>query len=307
MQVAVMGAGAVGCYFGGLLSLAGHDVTLIGRQNHVDAIAANGLLLDTKDGIQPIPVRAVTEPSIIAPPDLVLFCVKSADTESAGQALQPRLKPDSVILSLQNGVDNAARLQAAIDHPVIASVVYVGTEMAGPGHVRHHGRGELLIGASAQSDAIASALIAAKIPTTIAVDIDQALWSKLMLNCAYNALSAVADLPYGALLAVDGTEQVVRNVIDECVAVARACGVGIPDDAMAKTLALPGAMPSQKSSTAQDLARGKPSEIDFLNGTVARLGAAHGVPTPTNLALTVMVKLIESRRGGGASGVKATA
>ena len=301
MQVAVMGAGAVGCYFGGLLALDGHDVTLIGRPNHVAAIEANGLRLETKTGTQTIPLKAATEPAAIAPPDLVLFCVKSADTEAAGRALQPRLKPDSVILSLQNGVDNAARLQAAIGHPVIASVVYVGTEMAGPGHVKHHGRGELLIGASAQSDAIAAALTAAKIPTTVAPDIDQALWSKLILNCAYNALSAVADLPYGALLAIDGTEQVVRNVIDECIAVARACGVRVPDDVLTKTLALPGAMPSQKSSTAQDLARGKPSEIDFLNGTVARLGAAHGVPTPTNLALTVMVKLVESRRGIGAS------
>ncbi|QDL99070.1 2-dehydropantoate 2-reductase [Rhodopseudomonas palustris] len=297
MQVAVMGAGAVGCYFGGLLSLAGHDVTLIGRQSHVDAIEANGLLLDTKDGIQPIPVRAVTEPGTIAPPDLVLFCVKSADTESAGRALQPRLKPDSVILSLQNGVDNATRLQAAIGHPVIASVVYVGTEMAGPGHVRHHGRGDLLIGASAQSEAIAAMLTAAKIPTTVAADIDQALWSKLILNCAYNALSAIADLPYGPLLAVDGAREVVINVVNECIAVAHAGGVSIPDDVMTRTLALPAAMPSQKSSTAQDLTRGKPSEIDFLNGTVARLGAARGVPTPTNLALTVMVKLIETSRG----------
>ncbi len=301
MQVAVMGAGAVGCYFGGLLALDGHDVTLIGRPNHVAAIEANGLRLETKTGTQMIPLKAAAEPAAIVPPDLVLFCVKSADTEAAGRALQPRLKPDSVILSLQNGVDNAARLQAAIDHPVIASVVYVGTEMAGPGHVKHHGRGELLIGASAQSDAIAAALTAAKIPTTVAPDIDQALWSKLILNCAYNALSAVADLPYGALLAIDGTEQVVRNVIDECIAVAGACGVRVPDDVLTKTLALPDAMPSQKSSTAQDLARGKPSEIDFLNGTVARLGAAHGVPTPTNLALTVMVKLVESRRGIGAS------
>lgn len=301
MQVAVMGAGAVGCYFGGLLALAGHDVTLIGRPNHVAAIEANGLRLETNTGTQMIPLKAASDPSAITPPDLVLFCVKSADTEAAGRALQPRLKPDSVLLSLQNGVDNASRLQAAIGHPVIASVVYVGTEMAGPGHVRHHGRGELLIGASAQSDVIAATLTSAKIPTTVAPDIDQALWSKLILNCAYNALSAVADLPYGALLAIDGTEQVVRNVIEECIAVARACGVSIPDDVLTKTLALPGAMPSQKSSTAQDLARGKPSEIDFLNGTVARLGAAHGVPAPTNLALTVMVKLVESRRGSGAS------
>jgi 2-dehydropantoate 2-reductase len=179
---------------------------------------------------------------------------------------------------------------------VLAAVVYVGTEMAGPGHVRHHGRGELLIGASAQSEALARALTAADIPTTVAANITEALWSKLITNCAYNALSAVANLPYGPMVAVEGATEIMTAVVDECVAVAKACGVLLPADIVPRTLAVAATMPGQYSSTAQDLRRGKPTEIDFLNGYVARKGAELGVATPTNRALQVMVKLAERSR-----------
>jgi 2-dehydropantoate 2-reductase len=296
MKIAVMGAGAVGCYFGGLLARAGHDVTLIGRPNHVEAILANGLLLETREFKASIPMMAATDPSSLDSPDLVLFCVKSADTETAGRSIAPRLHPDSLILSLQNGVDNAARLSAAIGYAVIPAVVYVGTEMAGPGHVRHHGRGELLIGASSSSDRIATMLTAASIPTTVSSDIDQALWAKLIINCAFNAMSAVAQIPYGPLREVDGAGDVIVSVVEECRAVAQACGVSTPDDMAEKTLALPASMPNQLSSTAQDLARGRSSEIDFLNGYVVRKGAELGIRTPTNQALQVMVKLVERSR-----------
>ena len=148
MQVAVVGAGAVGCYYGGLLARAGHDVTFIGRPVHVEAISARGLLLDTQDFRGYVPAKAATDATSLVPPDLVLFCVKSADTEQAGRSLAGRLRPDTSIFSLQNAVDNPQRLRAVIGHPVIPSVVYVGSEMAGPGHVRHHGGGGLVIGAS---------------------------------------------------------------------------------------------------------------------------------------------------------------
>ncbi len=155
MQVAVIGAGAIGCYYGGLLLKAGHDVTFIGRQPHVDAINAHGLLLDMQGFKGHLPAKAATDATALAAPDLVLVCVKSADTEAAGRSLAGRLRPDTSVLSLQNGVDNAPRLRAVTGHPVIAAVVYVGTGMAGPGHVRHHGGGGLTIGASPASEALA--------------------------------------------------------------------------------------------------------------------------------------------------------
>ena len=296
MQVAVIGAGAVGCYYGGLLLKDGHDVAFIGRQPHVDAINAHGLLLDLKTFKGHLPARAATDTDGLTTPDLVLFCVKSADTEAAGRSLAGRLRPDTSELSLQNGVDNATRLASVIDHPVVPVVVYVGSEMAGPGHVRHHGGGDLAIGPSAASETLAQAFQAAGIGITIADDIDVTLWSKLIINCAFNALSAVAGISYGPMLEVAGTREVVTRVVQEATAVARASGVTIPDDLLGRILDIPNMMPNQMSSTAQDLARGKPSEIDFLNGHIVRKGAELGIPTPANQALQVMVKISERAR-----------
>jgi 2-dehydropantoate 2-reductase len=293
MQVAVIGAGAVGCYYGGLLLKAGHDVTFVGRPVHVDAINARGLLLDTQSFKGHLPAKAATDTAGLPPLDLVLVCVKSADTEAAGRSLAGCLRPSTSVLSLQNGVDNAPRLSAVIGHAVIPVVVYVGSEMAGPGHVRHHGGGDLAIGPSPVSEALAQTLQAAGVGVTIADDIDKTLWSKLIINCAYNALSAVAGIAYGPMLQVDGTRQVVTSAVQEATTVARASGVAIPDELIDHILNIPTIMPNQMSSTAQDLARGKPSEIDFLNGHVVRRGAELGIATPTNQALQVMVKLAE--------------
>ena len=230
MHVAVIGAGAVGCYYGGLLLKAGHDVTFIGRTPHVDAINAHGLLLDTKTFKGHLSAKAAADTGALAPPDLVLVCVKSADTEHAGRSLAGRLKPETVMLSLQNGVDNAPRLAAVTGHAVIPAVVYVGSEMAGPGHIRHHGGGDLAIGASASSETLAQTLQAAGIGTTIADDIEVTLWSKLVINCAFNALSAVADISYGPMLEVEGAGDVVASAVREAIAVARACGIALPAD-----------------------------------------------------------------------------
>ncbi|MES2197195.1 MAG: ketopantoate reductase family protein [Pseudomonadota bacterium] len=300
MQVAVIGAGAVGCYYGGLLLRAGHDVTFIGRQPHVDAINAHGLLLDIQDFRGHLPARAATDATALAAPDLVLVCVKSADTEAAGRALSGHLRPETALLSLQNGVDNAQRLRAVTGHPVIAAVVYVGSEMAAPGHVRHHGGGDLVIGASPASEALAQALRAAGIHTTISADIEAVQWTKLITNCAFNALSAVAGIAYGPMMQVEGAREVIAAAVKEAAEVARACGVTVPPDLGAQIFRIPAAMPNQTSSTAQDLSRGKPSEIDFLNGYVVRKGAELGIATPTNQALQVMVKLAE--RGKALSG-----
>jgi 2-dehydropantoate 2-reductase len=293
MQVAVIGAGAVGCYYGGLLLRAGHEVTFIGRQPHVDAINTNGLLLEMPSFRKHLPARAALDATGLAPPDLVLVCVKSADTEAAGRSLKGRLRADTSVLSLQNGVDNAQRLSAIIGQKVIAAAVYVGSGMAGPGHVKHHGGGDLAIGASPASEALLQTLEAASIHATISDDIETTLWRKLTINCAFNALSAVAGISYGPMVEVEGARDVIASAVREAVTVARACGVSMPSDLAAQILKIPATMPNQTSSTAQDLARGKPSEIDFLNGYVVRKGAELGIPTPTNQALQVMVKLAE--------------
>ena len=294
-RVAVMGAGAVGCYYGGMLARAGHDVTLIARAQHVEAVRRSGLRMETKAFDANVPMQASVEASGARGAKLVLFSVKSPDTERAGAALAPHLEPDAVILSLQNGVDNAERLAATFGRDVVPAVVYVATEMAGAGHVLHHGRGELVIGPSAASARIAAAFGAAGVPVEVSDNVSGALWAKLIVNCAYNALSAITQLPYGRLVQGDGVPAVMRDVVDECLAVARAAGVNVPGDMHQAVPRIAETMPGQFSSTAQDLARGKPSEIDHLNGLVVRKGEALGVPTPANRVLVALVKLLEKR------------
>jgi 2-dehydropantoate 2-reductase len=183
---------------------------------------------------------------------------------------------------------------------VAAAVVYVATEMAGPGHVRHHGRGELVIEPSHASERIAAALAAAGIPTEVSDNVRGALWLKLILNCAYNALSAITQLPYGKVVPGEGVADVMRDVVDEVLAVAASEGVQVAGDPRAAVASLVQTMPGQYSSTAQDLSRGKRTEIDYLNGLVVRRGAAAGIPTPANRTLWALVKLIEGKQAARA-------
>lgn len=299
LRIAVLGAGAVGCYFGALLARAGHAVTLIGRQAHVQAVQAHGLRLQTAAFDEQVPLAASTDAGAVAGADVVLFCVKSTDTEDAARQMRPHLGPHTLVLTLQNGVDNDERVRAVLGTasdapPVAAAVVYVATEMAGPGHVRHHGRGELVIAPSALSATVAQQFSAAGIATDISDNVRGALWAKLVLNCAYNALSALSQQPYGRLVTTPGVTEVIADVVAECLAVAEADGIRIPGDVQAAVRGIAATMPGQLSSTAQDLARGKPSEIDHLNGYVVQRGAASGVATPLNRALQVLVKLAEA-------------
>ena len=295
MKIAVMGAGAVGCYYGFKLARDGHDVVLIGRPQHVEAVLRQGLRLETQIFDEHIRVSASTEASAVRGAQLVLFCVKSDDTKNGGAAIKPHLAPDAVVLSLQNGVENADRLHTLLPQEVIAAAVYVGVEMAGPGHVRHHGRGELVIERSKASDDVARALIAAGVPTEISDNVRGVLWAKLITNCAYNALSAITQLPYGRVAKGEGVTVVLRDLADECVAVAKADGVTLPGDVHATVRRIAETAAGQYSSTAQDLARGKRSEIDHLNGLIVRRGEAMGIATPANRLLHAIVKLIESK------------
>ncbi len=298
LRIAVLGAGAVGCYFGALLARAGHAVTLIGRQAHVQQVQAHGLRLQTAKMDEQVPLAATTEASAVAGADVVLFCVKSTDTEDAARQMRPHLAPHTLVLTLQNGVDNDERVREVLgpEQPVAAAVVYVATEMAGPGHVRHHGRGELVIAPSPVSNAVVQQFSAAGIATEISDNVRGALWAKLVLNCAYNALSAVSQQPYGRLVQTPGVTDVIADVVAECLAVAQADGIRIPGDVQAAVRAIAATMPGQLSSTAQDVARGKPSEIDHLNGYVVQRGAALGVATPLNRALWVLVKVVEANK-----------
>lgn len=293
MKFAVMGAGAVGCYYGGMLARAGHEVTLIARPSHVAAIQAHGLRLQAQTFDEQVPVRATTSPDGVAGADVVLFCVKSTDTEAAGAAIAPHLAPNALVLSLQNGVDNAPRLAEVIGRPVTPAVVYVAAGMAGPGHVQHHGRGELVISPCPQAPTLVAACAQASVGVTVSDQVLGELWFKLVINCAYNALSALTRQPYAVLVQHPGMWDVMRDIERECLAVAAADGVPLPSDTWPAIEAISRTMATQVSSTARDLMQGKHTEIDHLNGYVMRRGAALGVPTPANRVLWTLVKLAE--------------
>jgi 2-dehydropantoate 2-reductase len=295
MKIAVLGAGAVGCYYGGLLARAGHEVTLIGRPQHVEAIRRDGLDMDTRSFHETVVLQACTDIDGVRGAQLILCCVKSQDTEESARELSAHLDADAVILSMQNGVDNAERLSRILGRQVIPVAVYVATEMFGPGRVRHHGRGELVIGASPDSTTLAPLFSGAGIPVEISDNVVGALWAKLVLNCAFNALSAITQLPYRRLMDAEGVQQVMTDAVAECLTVARAEGVLVPGDTWAAVQRIARTVPDQMSSTAQDLARGKRSEIDYINGHVLRRGEALGIPTPVNRTLHTIVKLLESK------------
>ena len=300
-RVAVVGAGAVGCYYGGMLARAGVSVTLVGRPAHVEAMRRDGLRLSSATFDEHVRVDASTDPSAVAGASLVLVCVKSTDTESTATGLAAHLEPGARVLSLQNGVDNAACAQAVLGRPVAPAVVYVACEMGGPGHVRHLGRGELVIpadiaeaGGGLSSADIVALFGAAGVPVELSANVIGALWAKLLLNCGYNAISAITDVPYGRMVTLPGIARTVHDAVVECLAVAQALQVTIPGDVRAAVERIATSMPGQVSSPCQDLRRGKPTEIDHLNGYIAAEGERLGVATPVNRALHALVKALET-------------
>jgi len=304
-RVAVVGAGAVGGYFGGMLARAGARVTLIGRPAHVDVWRRDGLFVDSINFQESVSVEASTDLAASGDADLVLFSVKSLDTEETARQLARHVKGDALIVSLQNGVDNVERIRSAAALDPIAAVVYVASSMPAAGRIKHDARGDLLIGdrpgrpGPPRETAIArvsSWFEAAGVPCRVSPDIDADLWTKLITNAALNAISAVVRAPYGDIVAIPESRETVRQLVEECVAVARADGVSLPDvDFVEMVWRFAEKVARVYSSTAQDLERGKRTEIDALNGFVVRRGATLGVRTPVNQSLLALVKLREAQ------------
>ena len=300
-KIAVVGAGAVGGYFGGLLARAGAPVVMIGRRSFVDAVAKNGLFLDTLQFQESVRVEASAELSAARGAEIVLFCVKTTDNATTARALEPLLAPGALVLSLQNGVDNVEQIRAAAAIEALPTVVYVAASVPEPGRVKHVGRGDLVIGPTNEKTERIGALFArANVPCRISENIEGELWTKLIWNCALNAVSALGRAKYGQIAASADARKVVETVVDEVLAVARAAsihppGLEDPNVAIAGAFKIATQMAEAFSSTAQDMIRGKRTEIDSLNGYVSRRGAELGVPTPVNHALFALVKLAEGR------------
>jgi len=301
-RAVIVGAGAVGCYFGGMLARVGVPVTLIGRATHIDVIRRDGVFIDRSDFQDYIRVDGSTDIRAVAQGTIVLLCVKTVDTETAAAAIVPHLGAGSLLISFQNGVDNVERIERASGIHAIPAVVYVAAAMSGPGRVKHSGRGDLVIGDSGRRkdlERVAQLFERARIPCRISDDIAAELWTKLVLNCAYNAISAVTQARYGLIANNPTARQVMEELVKEVLDVARAAGIALKDrELVTAALKFGDSMANATSSTAQDLARGRPTEIDSLNGYISRRGKELGVPTPVNTTLYTLVKLLENSNAG---------
>jgi 2-dehydropantoate 2-reductase len=293
---AFVGAGAVGCYFGGMLARAGIPVTLIGRASHVDAIRHHGLFLERPDFQEFIPVSASTDIDAVRNAGLIFLCVKTTDTETASAAMAPHLSDGAVVVSFQNGVDNAERIQKITGVTAVPAVVYVACAMSGPGRVKHNGRGDIVIGGPVSvTERIARVFETAQIPCRISDNIAGELWTKLVMNCAYNAISALTHARYSSITQDLQLREIMEEIVREVVRVGAAAGVALPaaEQLLEAAFKLGETMATATSSTEQDLSRGRSTEIDSLNGYVVRRGKEFGIPTPANFTVLALVKLIE--------------
>jgi len=298
-RIAVVGAGAVGGYFGGMFARAGAPTVFIGRKHFADAVNSKGLVLDKLHGQERITATATVEMSAVRDCSLILFCVKANDTSATATQMAPFVGPDSTIVCLQNGVDNADQVRAAANVAAVPAAVYVAVSVPESGRVKHLARGDLIIGPpSEQTTHLADLFGRAGIPCRVSDNIEGELWLKLLRNCALNAISALGKSRYGEIVQSDDAKKLMEQIVDEVLAVARAADVLLPgvDDrksGMAAAMELATQMADAFSSTAQDLNRHRLTEIDALNGYISRRGTELGISVPVNHALFTLVKLAE--------------
>lgn len=289
MKILVMGSGGVGGYFGAKLARAGEQVTFMARGSHLEAIRAQGLRIkSTADGEFVVTSDATEDPGTAGAVDLVLFCVKSFDTEAAARAIRPVVGPDTAVLSLQNGVDNEETVGAIVGPGhVLGGAAYVLATIEAPGVIAHSFGGRIVFGELDGTDTpraqrILEALKRAAIPAECSPRIQRVLWEKYLFIAAQAGMTALTRCPIGVIRSIPETRRMYRLILEELAAVAKAAGVELSpqtvDDVMA---AADGLGPTFTSSLHHDLIHGKRLELEALHGHAVRLGEKLGIPTPT--------------------------
>ncbi|HHY38310.1 MAG TPA: 2-dehydropantoate 2-reductase [Clostridia bacterium] len=314
MKIAVVGAGAMGSLFGGLLSISGEEVWLVDPwKEHMEAVLKKGLhikRLREGDTLVAHP-KAVTSPDPVGPCDLVLIFVKSYVTSSAMRNATPLIGVNTYCLTLQNGLGNIEAISEVVTaERILAGVTAHGATMVGPGEIVHAGQGKTIIGwpfgaeekreevserAFKKLAEIAEAFLKAGIETDISENILVPIWEKLLVNVGINALTAILRIPNGALLAYDETKDLVRMAVEEAASVAKAKGVPVTGDIVSHVYDVAERTGQNKSSMLQDIIAGRKTEIGSINGMVVSEGKKLGVPVPVNEVLTDLIKALEKR------------
>ena len=298
MRVVVMGAGGIGAFYGAGLAAGGAEVHLVARGAHLEAMRTRGLTIETPERSETYRLPATDDPATIGSVDLVLFCVKSYDTEAAAARLAPLLHPGTAVVSLQNGIDNEARIAATIgwEH-VLGGAAYIFAAIREPGVVVASGPRSIVFAEWAGGEptprvrAIVEAAAAGGIEARTAPNIQVVKWEKYVLLAALSAMSAAVTLPLGDIRRSPAAVAMLRDLMTEVWAVGRASGVPLDDGLVERQMGLVLAQADEsRASLATDLVSGHRMELEALQGATIRLGREHGVPTPNMQALYAVLE-----------------
>ena len=305
-RVVVVGAGAMGSLFGGLLTEGGLDVTLVDIwREHVDAINANGLKMVGHGGDRIIPATATSDPSTIDGADVAFFQCKAIYNADAAASVKHLFDNDrTVAISFQNGLGNEEEIERILGAgKVLGGLTAQGANIEAPGVVRNHAElpsfiGEMKGGVSGRTRALASAFSAHGLPTEASENIRHDIWKKLMANIGVSGTSAAPNLTLGGIVRVPELETIAYRAIDEALAVAKAENIELdPDGAREVFHQITSGTPGNKSSLCVDVVNERPSEVDYIYGAVIKLGAKHGIDTPVLQTISAVIKGLQSHYG----------
>ncbi|HEY7677423.1 MAG TPA: 2-dehydropantoate 2-reductase [Candidatus Methylomirabilis sp.] len=307
MRVLVMGSGGVGGYYGALLARAGEEVTFVARGANLAALREGGLQVRSVLGDFAVrPVQATDDPASAGPVDLILFCVKAYDTEAAAPLVRPNVGPETAVISLQNGVEKEEQLARVLgEGAVMGGAAYIFATRVAPGTVEHRGGprriifGELLGGESARGRRIEAVLVRAGVEAELSLDVRVPIWDKFMTICGTAGSTSLTRLPIDEILACPPSRALLEGLMAEVHRLARAQGVGLPEDAPATRMAyLEKLAKGARTSLYHDLVAGRRMELEFLHGTAVRLGRQLGIPTPLCFAVYAALKPYDERARG---------
>lgn len=302
MRLAVMGTGAVGGYFGAKLAVAGHEVSFIARSAHLRAMQRQGLSIQSFQGDFHVRDALFTDdPTEVGAADLILFCVKSYDTESAAKALAPMIGKETLILSLQNGIDNADKIAHLWgERRTLAGVVYVGAQLSQPGTIKHSAGGRIVFGeldgqVHATAETVERVLSAAQIPCEASANIRPVQWRKLLWNAPFCAISCLTRTTVNDIIESDSLTKLAVDCMAEVREAAKTQGLDLEPGLVDETLNFSKSLGDFKPSMLQDLEAGKPLEYEAFNGIVVNLLQQAGQTAPTNQVFYAALKYLDKR------------